>query len=155
MVDEFDLIERFFTTPSGPGDGVWLGIGDDAAVLDVPPGSVVVDEMTCHPIPAEADGFAFGAFALGDALARTRASGAEPRWFTLALTLPDADESWLEGFSRAVRHAERRHRARLVGGDTTRGPGALAVCVFALRPEGGREGSAGARGASRGRPERG
>ena len=139
MVDEFELIERFFESPAEPGDGVWLGIGDDAAVLDVPSGSVVVDEMACHPIPAEADGFTFGSFAIGDALARIRKTGAEPQWFTLALTLPEVNETWLEGFSRAIREAERRERVRLVGGDTTRGPGALAVCVYAVRAEGAPE----------------
>ena len=51
MMDEFELIERFFTTRGAPGDGVWLGIGDDAAVLEVPPGCTVIDEMTIHPIP--------------------------------------------------------------------------------------------------------
>ena len=136
MATEFEVIERYFATPAGPGDGVWLGIGDDAAVLDVPPKHVVVDVMTCHSIPAGADPFAFGAFALGDALARARARGAQPRWITLSLTLPEADEGWLESFSRAVRHIERSHCVRLVGGDTTQGPGALAVCVFALRCEG-------------------
>ena len=144
MADEFELIERFFMTPAEPGDGVWLGIGDDAAVLDVPPGSVVVDEMTCHPIPAGADGFTFGSFAIGDTLARIRKTGARPRWFTLALTLPEADEGWLEGFSRAIRDAARCHRVRLVGGDTTQGPGALAVCVFAVLPAGDSETSKGA-----------
>ena len=139
MADEFELIERFFMTRYAPGDGVWLGIGDDAAVLDVPPGCMVADEMSIHPIPDGGDGFAFGSCALGDALERSRATGATPRWLTLALTLPKADEEWLEGFARAIRDTERRHHVRLVGGDTTQGPGALAVCVFAVLAEGAPE----------------
>ena len=134
--DEFDVIERFFTTPPEPGDAVWLGVGDDAAVLDVPPGSVVVDEMICRPIPAHADGYAFGAGALDEVLARSRAGDARPRWITLSLTLPEADERWLEGFGRAIREGARRHRVSLVGGDTTQGPGAIALCVYSLRTEG-------------------
>ena len=137
MADEFDLIERFFTTPAEPGDGVWLGIGDDAAVLEVPPGHLVVDAMICRPIPAAADARAFASRAVKEALARLHTRGAEPRWMTLALTLPAPDERWLEGFSRAVRDTARRHRVRLVGGDTTQGPGALSVSVFGLVPEPG------------------
>ena len=133
MADEFELIERFFTTPGVPGDGVSIGVGDDAAVLEVPPGCTVVDAMSLHAIPPEADGFAFGTFALEDAISRLHTRGARARWITLALTLPEADEDWLEGLSRAVRDAERKHCVRLVGGDTTRGPGALSVSVFALQ----------------------
>ncbi len=135
-MDEFELIERFFKAPGAPGDGVWLGIGDDAAVLEVPSGRTVVDAMTVHAIPRGGDGFAFGSFALRDAIERARATGGTPRWLALALTLPEADEEWLEGFARAVRDTERRHRVRLVGGDTTAGPGALVVCVFAVLAEG-------------------
>lgn len=139
MADEFELIERFFTARDAPGDGVWLGVGDDAAVLEVPSGCTVLDEMTIHAIPEGEDGFAFGSFVLRDAIERSRATGGTPRWLTLALTLPEADEEWLEGFARAVRDTECRHRVRLVGGDTTQGPGALAVCVFALLAEGTRK----------------
>ena len=135
MVDEFELIERFFMTRDAPGDGVWLGIGDDAAVLEVPSGCTVIDEMTIHPIPEGEDGFAFGSFALRDAIERSRAAGGTPRWLTVALTLPEADEEWLEGFARAIRDTECRHRVHLVGGDTTRGPGVLAVSVFAVLVE--------------------
>ena len=75
MADEFELIERFFASPASSGDGVRVGVGDDAAVLEVPPGRSVVDAMTLHPIPPDADAFAFGSAAIGDALARARATG--------------------------------------------------------------------------------
>ena len=154
MADEFELIERFFASSATSGDGVRLGVGDDAAVLEVPPGHSVVDAMSLHALPPDADAFAFGSAAIGDALARARTAGAEPRWITLALTLPEADEEWLEGFSRAVRDLERRHGVRLVGGDTTQGPGALAVCVFALLPARPRDRGDADPGAIRGEAER-
>ena len=150
MADEFELIERYFRTPDAPGDGVWLGIGDDAAVLEVPSGCTVIDVMTIHPVPEGEDGFAFGSFALHDAIERSRATGGTPRWLTLALTLPEADEEWLEGFARAIRDTECRHCVRLVGGDTTQGPGALAVCVFAVLAEGTQKEGAIAGGSPRG-----
>ena len=154
MADEFELIERFFTSSATSGDGVRLGIGDDAAVLEIPPDRSVVDAMSLHAVPPDADAFVFGSAAIEDALARAGAAGAQPRWFTLALTLPEADEAWLGGLSRAVRDAERRHGVRLVGGDTTQGPGALAVCVFALLPARSRDPGDADSGATRGEAER-
>ena len=134
MPDEFDLIARYFTRPAGPGEGVWLGIGDDAAILDVPPGHLVVDAMICHPVPLAADAASFGSRVMAEALTHLAASGARPRWATLALTLPAPDEPWLEGFSHAFLDTAHRHQVDLVGGDTTRGPAALAVAAFGLLP---------------------
>jgi thiamine-monophosphate kinase len=48
--------------------------------------------------------------------------GAEPRWCTLALTLPKPDELWLEGFSRGLFDLAERHGVSLVGGNLARGP---------------------------------
>ena len=110
--------------------------------------------MSLHAVPPDADAFAFGSAAIGAALARAGAAGAEARWFTLALTLPEADEAWLEDFSRAVRDLERRHGVRLVGGDTTQGPGALAVCVFALLPARSRDAADAVSATPRGEAER-
>ena len=50
------------------------------------------------------------------------AMGAQPRWCTLALTLPKSDETWLEGFSRGLFELAERFGVSLVGGDLTRGP---------------------------------
>ena len=43
-LNEFELISRFFSRPGTerPESGVILGIGDDAALLDVPPGNELV-----------------------------------------------------------------------------------------------------------------
>ena len=53
--------------------------------------------------------------------------GAEPRWCTLALTLPEPDELWLDGFSRGLFELAERHGVSLVGGDLTRGPLTITV----------------------------
>ena len=47
-MDEFELIARCFAPLGGDADDVVLGIGDDAAVLAVPPGNtlaVAVDTL--------------------------------------------------------------------------------------------------------------
>ena len=58
------------------------------------------------------------------------AMGAEPKWATLALTLPRCDEVWLQGFARGFFDLAARYGIELIGGDTTRGP--LTITVQAL-----------------------
>ena len=50
------------------------------------------------------------------------AMGAAPRWATLALALPTADEAWLDGFAQGFFSLAARFGVELIGGDTTRGP---------------------------------
>jgi thiamine-monophosphate kinase len=64
------------------------------------------------------------------------AMGAEPAWGLLALTLPEADESWLGEFARAAGDMCRRHGVALVGGDTTRGPLSMTVTLTGVVPVG-------------------
>jgi thiamine monophosphate kinase len=64
------------------------------------------------------------------------ACGAEPLAFTLALSLPGADEAWLEGFSRGLLALADAHGCELVGGDTTRGPLNICITVFGEVPAG-------------------
>ena len=63
------------------------------------------------------------------ALSDLAAMGARPHWFTLALTLPQADPAWLTGFSDGVFSIANRHECCLIGGDTTRGPLCISVQV--------------------------
>jgi thiamine-monophosphate kinase len=54
----------------------------------------------------------------------------------LALTLPEADEVWLEAFSRSLAQQAVHYGVSLVGGDTTRGPLCLSIQVHGLVPVG-------------------
>ncbi len=137
---EFDIIERFFRQGQTRRDDVVLGIGDDAAELRVAPGQQVVADMG---LLIEGRDFqladppaSLGHRALALALARLAARGAEPAWATLALTLPEADESWLKDFSEGLLSLARRYGMQLVGGDTTHGPAALTLHCHGLVPEG-------------------
>ncbi len=60
------------------------------------------------------------------------AMGATPAWFTLALTLPDLDESWLTGFASGLSALANQHQIQLVGGDTTQGPLSITIQVHGL-----------------------
>jgi thiamine-monophosphate kinase len=83
-----------------------------------------------HFLPG-ADPRALGHKALAVNLSDLAAMGAAPRWATLALGLPQADEAWLAGFSEGFFALAERHGVDLIGGDTTRAP-QITLCVTAL-----------------------
>jgi len=130
-VDEFGLIDRFFAGLAPAGKGIDLGVGDDAALLQPPPGrrlAMTLDTLVagCHFLP-DADPEGLGHKALAVNLSDLAAMGAEPAWGLLALTLPRIDEAWLTAFAAGLGALARRHGVALVGGDTCRGPLALAL----------------------------
>lgn len=133
---EFDLIRRFFQREKilDPEDGVLLGIGDDCALLQLAADeqlAVSVDTLVAGVhFPADAEAEVIAERALRVNLSDLAAMGAEPRWFTLALTLPSADEDWVRRFSRGLFHTADTFRCQLVGGDTTRGPLSLTLQVM-------------------------
>ncbi|MEZ5581474.1 MAG: AIR synthase related protein [Candidatus Competibacteraceae bacterium] len=53
--------------------------------------------------------------------------GAAPAWVTLALTLPEPDESWLAAFCEGFFTLADSFQVQLVGGDTTHGPLSISV----------------------------
>lgn len=131
---EFDLIEAIRARAGATRDDVVLGIGDDAALLDVPAGQRLVactDTLVAgvHFLPETAPG-SLGWKALAVNLSDLAAMGAQPAWALLALTLPEADACFVERFAEGFAELARRHDVALVGGDTTQGP--LAITVTAL-----------------------
>src|SRR6202789_2282167 len=138
---EFDLIRRFFMRgDSAPKSGVLLGIGDDAALLDVPQGAdlvVSVDTIVAgRHFPEGANARSIGHRALAVNLSDMAAMGAVPAWATLALTLPRADAAWLDGFARGFGELASAHGVSLVGGDTTAGPLTISVQILGHVPRG-------------------
>lgn len=133
---EFELIRRFFQQAQAEhtSRGVLLGIGDDAALLDLPPDQhlvVSVDTLVSGVhFPPDADAEDIAQRALRVNLSDLAAMGAEPLWFTLALTLPTVDEDWLRDFSRGLFAVAQQYGCALVGGDTTAGPLALTLQVM-------------------------
>jgi thiamine-monophosphate kinase len=76
---------------------------------------------------ADAQPYTVGWKALAVNLSDMAAMGAAPRWATLSLALPSADEEWLEAFARGFLDLAGRYDVDLIGGDTTHGP--LNICV--------------------------
>jgi thiamine-monophosphate kinase len=143
---EFALIERFFSrSPAGRArPDVILGVGDDAALLRVPPGTdlvAAVDTLVAgRHFPwsdaVRSDARSIGHRALAVNLSDLAAMGATPAWATLALTLPRSDAAWLEGFSSGLWALADAHGVALVGGDTTAGPLAISVQLMGYVPAG-------------------
>ena len=125
---EFDLIRRYFTRPSA---SAVLGIGDDAALLAVTPGKILAVStdmlVSGRHFFADADPYLLGRKSLAVNLSDMAAMGALPRWATLSLALPDANEAWLAPFADGFFAMADEYQIELVGGDTTRGP--LTICV--------------------------
>jgi thiamine-monophosphate kinase len=147
---EFDLIDRIRRRAMTRNDVV-LGIGDDAAIVQVPADrQLVIAADTINrgvhfpdnTVPAD-----IGWKALAVNLSDLASMGAEPAWCTLSLSLPSGDAAWVDAFLDGFLSLAAQHRVALIGGDTTRGPLSVSVTVHgfvepgrALRRNGARVG---------------
>ncbi|MDH3525986.1 MAG: thiamine-phosphate kinase [Gammaproteobacteria bacterium] len=137
---EFDIIQHYFSGRQPGRADVVAGIGDDAALLRVAPGSelvVCMDTLVAGVhFPESTAAAAIGHKALAVNLSDLAAMGAEPAWATLALTLPASDPDWLRAFADAFFTLADSHGVQLVGGDTTCGPLAVTVQAHGFVPAG-------------------
>ncbi len=136
-MSEFDLIQRYFTRPT---PSATLGVGDDAALLRITEGmelAVSTDMLVSGThFLADADPYLLGHKTLAVNLSDLAAMGATPRWATLSLALPEANEDWLRQFSAGFFALADEHGVELIGGDTTRGPLNLCVTIMGEVPRG-------------------
>ncbi len=122
---EFDLIQNYFQRFEPNDHSLVLGIGDDAAICQLGSGQqlvAAVDTLVAgvhFPEQTSAADIAYKALAVN--LSDFAAMGANPRWMTLALTMPKLDKPWLADFSRSLFDFAQQHQVRLIGGDTTQG----------------------------------
>jgi thiamine-monophosphate kinase len=136
-LNEFELIARYFTRSVHERQGV----GDDCALIDVGDRTLAIttDLLTerVHFLSDVAPA-SLGHKALAVNLSDLAAAGARPRCFLLALSLPRADPTWLEAFSRAMLELAAREGCELIGGDTTRAArvegrdGPVTICITAI-----------------------
>jgi thiamine-monophosphate kinase len=131
---EFERIARYFAPLAGPGA---LGLKDDAAVVEPPPGRLLV--LTADAIVA---GVHYLADDPPDLVARKllrvnlsdlAAMGAEPLGYLLTTALPaECDEAWLEGFAAGLAADQREFGIALLGGDSvaTSGPASLSLTAL-------------------------
>ena len=136
---EFQLIRQIQQETAVPSStdtdtGVRLGIGDDAAVLEVPAGQHLVAATDTLNVgihfPVETSAFDIGFKCLAVNLSDLAAMGATPRWALLSLSLPEADPEWIGSFTAGFNSLAQAYDVTLIGGDTTSGP--LSVSLTAL-----------------------
>jgi thiamine-monophosphate kinase len=135
LPSEFDIIRRYFTRPV---KRALLGVGDDCALI-APQGGMVLAVSTDMLVEgrhffAGAAAAGLGHKALAVNLSDLAAMGAAPRYATLALALPDADETWLAQFTQGFFTLADAFGVELVGGDTTRGPRNISITVMGEVP---------------------
>lgn len=115
-------------------DTVIIGIGDDAAVIQV---------QTDHQLVVSTDTVLLGRHfdelttaqhighkALAAGLSDLAAMAAKPQWVTLNVTLPDLNMKWLKEFISGFMNLATQYQLNLIGGDTTQGPCSVTVTVF-------------------------
>ncbi len=107
-----------------------MGVGDDGAVVEPTAGLCqvqVIDTLVegIH-FPSNMPAADVGYRAVAVNLSDIASMGARPRWMTLALTLWDKDESWIEAFANGLYEAAAQYEVALIGGDTTRGDEVVA-----------------------------
>lgn len=136
-MSEFSLIKHYFTRPTNNTD---LGIGDDAALIQVQPNhqlAISTDMLVAGTHFFEScPAFDIGWKSLAVNISDMAAMGATPKWATLAIALPQENEDWLAEFSHGFFACADEFGVNLIGGDTTRGPLGISVQIMGEVPTG-------------------
>ncbi len=133
MNTEFDIIKKYFTFDVLREDVVLAG-GDDCAIVSLPENKqllLTTDTLISgvhFPENTSAEDIAYKAIMVN--LSDLAAMGATPAWVTLAISLPDIDESWLQAFSNQFYSVLSKFNISLIGGDTTKG--SLSITIQAM-----------------------
>ncbi|HEX4993528.1 MAG TPA: thiamine-phosphate kinase [Methylomirabilota bacterium] len=137
---ELGLIRRIRSraAASEAAAGVEVGIGDDAAVLTVPPGhkllattDLLIEDVHFRRISAAPADIGWKAMAVN--LSDIAAMGGIPRWALVALAVPaDTDVEAVDTFYAGMAEAAAPHGVTVVGGDTSAAPGGWMVNVTLL-----------------------
>ena len=134
-MNEFDLIRDYFTWPI-KDSSVTLAVGDDAALFSLDHGYELVTttdtlvEGVHFSATTSAKDIAHKSLVVN--LSDIAAMGAKAKYFTLALSIPKIDKSWLQDFSDSLKHLSEQYEVSLIGGDTTRGPLNITITMIGM-----------------------
>ncbi|MFA7534686.1 MAG: thiamine-phosphate kinase [Desulfuromonadales bacterium] len=133
-IGEFALIERIRqAAPAAPG--LRLGIGDDCAAMEIPPGELLLTSTDLliedvHFRRKWCDWRQLGRKSVAVNVSDIAAMGGIPRAIYLALGLPaESAMADIDAFIGGFLEAAGEYGAVLAGGDTCRSPGPLLVSV--------------------------
>jgi thiamine-monophosphate kinase len=137
---ELGLIRRIRSRAGTPdaAPGVEVGIGDDTAVLTVPPGhkllattDLLIEDVHFRRVSAAPSDIGWKALAVN--LSDIAAMGGIPRWALVALAVPaDTPVDEVDAFYAGMAEAAGPHGVTVVGGDTSATPGGWTVNVTLL-----------------------
>jgi thiamine-monophosphate kinase len=131
---EFGRIRRFFAPLDGPGG---LGLIDDAALVDCPPGHrlvVTVDQAVenVHYLLSDPADLVAKKL-LRRNLSDLAAMGAVPKHYLLTTALPATrGDDWLELFASGLADDQKRYGVDLLGGDSTATSGPAVLTLTAI-----------------------
>ena len=131
-MDEFEIIRSYFCRQVADPQ-LKIGIGDDCAVFNPGSGHIAVTTDTLVEgvhFFSDADPEAVGFKSLAVNVSDLAAMGAVPKYFTLALTIPEYNSRFLEKFSHGLFRMASSCGISLIGGDTTHGP--LSITITAI-----------------------
>lgn len=136
---EFELIARYFSRRNDAGSAI-IGNGDDCAVIAPSPGNafaVTTDTLVegRHFLPT-IDPYKLGRRVVHVNLSDLAAMSANPRYALLSLTLPAIEDAWIAKFAEGLWSALDQFGVELIGGNTTRGPLAIALTAMGELPPG-------------------
>lgn len=137
MTAEFNLIKQYFTRQPKHTD---LGIGDDAALIQVSTGHQLAISTDMSVVGThffqDAAPYDIGWKSMAVNISDMAAMGANPRWATLSIALPEVNHDWLKDFAAGFFTCAEQFNVDLIGGDTTRGPLNISVTIMGEIPIG-------------------
>lgn len=136
-MNEFELINHYFSPlKATDDDNIIVNIGDDGAVIDIDPEShlVVSTDTLVNNVHflASFDPFDIAYKALMVNISDMAAMGAQPKYITLALTLPDTNKEFLSRFAQGIDAGCKKYNVRLIGGDLTKGPLSITITILGM-----------------------
>lgn len=142
-IGEFGLIKRIAEKAKRKDKSVLVGIGDDAAVIDVrsmhalpllvTTDSLVEDIHFRRDYPPDALGWKALAVNISD----IAAMGGVPEYYLLSLSIPDdISVEYMDRFFSGMVDAARKYGLSLIGGDTTSSPDKFYISVTVLGKSG-------------------
>lgn len=131
---EFGRIREYFAPLAGPGG---LGLKDDAALVECPPGSrlvVTVDQAVegVHFLSDDPPSL-IAKKLLRRNLSDLAAMGAVPRHYLVTSALPKScGDEWVRDFAEGLADDQRRYGIELLGGDSTATSGPIVLTLTAI-----------------------
>ena len=127
-MNEFQLIKQYFQQPDLTFSNEYTALksGDDCAAFSLPSDLELhfsIDTLVegVH-FPENANPFDIATRTVAVSISDLAAMAAIPIGFTLAITLPELKQDWLQRFSEGLIQAAQFYQCPLMGGDTTKGP---------------------------------